>query len=223
MKSISTVTTSMLFAAAFLLESSHVLANSIGSSTCAAGQSIASGHGGTGKTFAESNLVLKWGGDEFDPSATNTIRAATDHPLTLTTDNGSKFKGFLLRLSGKNGATASSTTFVAVDSSSSQVSDLCTSDVIGITHTDAKGKSSVAFTLNHPEAAEMLLEVTVVTKNQISWAYAAFDLNISADDTATASPTVTPTQTSGSSAVLGGVSNVMIVAGAFFLSSFALM
>ena len=221
MKSISTVTTSMLFAAAFLLENSNVLANSIGSSTCAAGKSIASGHGGTGKTF-ESNLVLKWGGDEFDPSATNTIRAATDHPLTLTTDNGSKFKGFLLRLSGKNGATASSTTFVAVDSSSSQISDLCTSDVIGITHTDAKGKSSVAFTLNHPEAAELLLEVTVVTKNQISWAYAAFDLNISADDTATASPTVTPTQTSGSSAVLGGVSNVMI-AGALFLASFALM
>jgi len=221
MKSISTAI--ILLAASF--RHSSVLATPRGAGTCAAGKSIASlGHGhhgsGTGNTFAESNLVLMWGGDVLDPTETNTIGAATDHTFTLTTNDDSKFKGFLLRLSGKNGASASSTTFVAADSSLAQVSNLCTSDVIGITHKDNNGKSGVAVTLNHPEAAaELLLEVTVVTANAVNWSFDAFDLLVSGDVNATASPTASPPQSG--SAILG-VSNVMML-GAIFLASFAFM
>jgi len=99
-------------------------------------QKMSDGHGGYGNTFAESNLVLMWGGAELNPSGTNTIGAATDHTFTLTSSDGSKFKGFSLRLNrengfslrlhGKNGATTSSTTFGANDDLLVQVSNLCT-------------------------------------------------------------------------------------------------
>ena len=165
------------------------------------------------------------GGAELNPSGTNTIGAATDHTFTLTTTDGSKFMGFLLRLSGKNGATASSTIFGANNDLLAQVSNLCASDVIGITHKGADGKSSITITLNHPEAAALLLEVTVVTTNQINWSYDAFDLLVSGDATATASPTV---QTQNQSRiqdykyVILAVSNAMIT-GALFLASFVII
>ena len=216
MKSISTAV--ILFVAASLPHS-NVLANPNGAGTCATGKSIARGHGGTGTTFVASNLILKWGGAELNSSATNTIAAATDHTFTLVTSDDSRFKGFLLRLSGKNGATTSSTVFVAADSSLAQLNDLCASGVIGITHKDDIGKSGVTVTLNHPEAAELLLEVTVVTTNRANWAYEAFDLSVSADARATASPTASPNQ-SGSATLV--VSNVMML-GALFLASFAMM
>ena len=217
MKSISTAV--ILFVAASLPHS-NVLANPNGAGTCATGKSIARGHGGTGTTFVASNLILKWGGAELNSSATNTIAAATDHTFTLVTSDDSRFKGFLLRLSGKNGATASSTTFVAADSSLAKVTSRCAPGLIGITHRSNSQKSGIAVTLNHPEAAELLLEVTVVTTNRVNWAYEAFDLSVSSrDDAATASPTVTPTESS--SAILG-VSTVMML-GALFLPSFAMM
>ena len=214
MKSISTALT--LFVAASLPHS-NVLAYPNGAGTCGSGDAISTGHPGTGITFAEYNLVLLWGGAELSSSGTNTIAAGTDHTITLT--GSSKFKGFSLRLSGKNGATTSSTVFVAADSSLAQLNDLCASGVIGITHKDDIGKSGVTVTLNHPEAAELLLEVTVVTTNRANWAYEAFDLSVSADARATASPTASPNQ-SGSATLV--VSNVMML-GALFLASFAMM
>ena len=232
MKSISTAITLLLAAS---LPHSNVLATPTGAGSCATGKTAISNapwHGGGtgGKTFAASNLVLMWGGDALDPTGTNTIGAATDHTFTLTTTDGSKFMGFLLRLSGKNGATASSTTtFVAADSSLAQVSDLCASGVIGITHRSSDGKPSITVTLNHPEAAELLLEVTVVTTNQSNWSYDAFGLLVSGDDAATTPPTVpptsptsltSPTQESGS-AILG-LLNVMML-GVLFVASFAML
>ena len=167
------------------------------------------------------------GGAELNPSGTNTIGAATDHTFTLTTTDGSKFMGFLLRLSGKNGATASSTTtFVAADSSLAQVSDLCDSGVIGITHRSSDGKPSITVTLNHPEAAELLLEVTVVTTNQSNWSYDAFGLLVSGDDAATAPPTASPTSptppTQESGSAILGLLNVTMLA-ALFVASFAML
>ena len=122
-------------------------------------------------------------------------------------------------MSGKNGATASSTIFVAADSSLAKLNGLCASGVIGITHKNNGAKSDVAVTLNYPEAADLLLEVTVVTTNAANWAYEAFDLSVSADATATASPTVSPTQSG--SAILG-LSTVMML-GVLFLASSAMM
>lgn len=184
MKSISTVAT--LFAAATTLSQSNVLARSNGAATCGTGKSIMRGHRGTGGTLASSDLVLMWGGVELDPSKTTTVGIDVDHTFQIISSDNAGFKGFLLRLSGKNGENAS-TTLVAVDSFA-KVNGLCNSDVSGITHRNSNKKSSVEVTLNHPQQAELFLEVTVVTTSSSNWAYDSFDISIAGNSTAPSLP-----------------------------------
>lgn len=149
------------------------------------------GHGGRRSTLANSDFVLMWGGTELDPSETSTVGIGIRHTLKIISSGDAGFKGFLLRLSGKNGENAS-TTLVARDSFA-KVNDLCDADVIGITHVNANKKSSVEVTLNHPREAELFLEVTVVTTKYL-WAYDSFDISVSGNSSAnTFEPTAFPT------------------------------
>lgn len=168
-----------------MMDKSHAYPN--GAGHCDSGTAISRGHGGSSRSLSEANFGLFWGGTEIDPSAPTTVGVNMDHTLTLIRKDGSKFMGFLIRLSGQNGENVSTAALVGTETFS-KYSNLCTNGVVGITHVNSMNKERVTVKLNYPAEADLLLEVTVVTNTASNWFYDSFNLNVSGD---AAAPTST--------------------------------
>lgn len=101
-----------------------------------------------------------------------TVPTAVSHTLSLRPSNNNtinKFRGFLFRLSAKNDNDVKSSFAIAPNYSQyAKISALCTENVTGITHDNNMDKEEIQFSLNHPESIELLLEVTLVEKNQLN-------------------------------------------------------
>lgn len=161
--------------------------------TCGEGKSISKGHGtlgDSGSSLSTSQLVVDWESTALDPTQVTSIGSASEHTLTLRSTDGSSFKGFLIRLSGKGGEDTKSALQVK-DSSLSQDLSFCPDDIVAITHKNANGKTSVSVGFSFDTPAELTLEVTVVTTAKINWVHDKFDISVVAP-VATESPSVSP-------------------------------
>jgi hypothetical protein len=110
-------------------------------------------------------LQLKIGGKTLTPGSVFSFTAGSNPIISLGTNNGKTFKGFLIRI-GKPSIAANGYLKVGTDSNV-QVSTLCTLlGVGGLTHKSKLGKKLVKGILSVPSAVSSLkLEVTVVVQN----------------------------------------------------------
>ena len=207
------VSASTALVLASLCTQTVVYATPTGAGTCGAGQAITNGHRGSGGSLSSAALVINWGGTPLDQSVENTIGTGIEHMITLTSSGNTEFKGFLLRLSGKNGEDSSSA--LVVKDSLGKVLNLCADDVIGMTHKHSNKKSSVTVGLTYAGEADLLLEVTVVTSAKSQWVYGTFDLKVAGNATA---PTDGPTVDLTSSSEVAGYSSILAAAGVLTLS-----
>jgi hypothetical protein len=185
----------------------HVAAFPFGAGHCDAGKAIANGaHGLNGSgSLANGNYELRiveestattsssCPSKKLKPKRSASLRTGTKYTVTLSAtdaDDGGYFRGFLIRLSGKNqdgeDAVAVSKEALIVSPDFDGVGKdhtLCSSTVVGVTHVNASDKTSVDVILSFEQPIEALLEVTVVRNNRPMgsdlWYYDSFDIVVS--------------------------------------------
>jgi len=111
------------------------------------------------------------------------VTAGKEIPIQLKGTKGSKFKGFLLRLSGGSGVDASDS--LSVKGSQAIDLDSCGSKVAGICHNNNDEKGGVTVDFNYDSDAILTLEVTVVKENTFTsrnaWYYSSYTINVESD------------------------------------------
>lgn len=143
--------------------------------------------------------IFSAGSTTLVPSEEVTLAADERQILTLKTVSGSSagFKGFLFRISGRNGEDASSAlSLVPSMTSDTQLLDYCGDDASGISHTKNDVKDSIEVEFYFREQGKLLLEVTVVQDNnpypQDGWAFSSYRLNIDGSRRSSIIPTAVP-------------------------------
>ena len=122
----------------------------------------------------------------IDPSIETIFTGSFDTTLSLkSTVAGRKFRGFLLRLSAKNDPKLDVSSFLIVHSSSKAFAkplNICEPFVAGLTHKDPMDKNEIKVVVQHNANVELVLEVTVVEKNNPSgsnlWFYNRFEIQL---------------------------------------------
>lgn len=171
-------------------------ASGFGASHCMSGTPpwFVSAHGPSRGGLSSGNLGLNIDGVSISSGSTASLTTGETHTLTLS---GSAFMGFLFRLSGKNGENVKSVIGIESGSSGeSKFNTICTSEIGGITHTNAGSKSSISITMSSDDMIDTTLDVTVVVSKDLQkMYYEAFDISFFSDGTApTQSPTPVPSQ-----------------------------
>lgn len=158
--------------------------------------SIGDGNLDNGNYFLSSNE-----NGILDSGVDASLSIGVDHYISLNGMDGAKFRGFLFRLSGANGADATGlmTTTDASSPDSSNMSN-CGSGSSGISHNNRNDKSTIDIIIRSDQPIDLVLEVTVVEKNNSNeknhWHYEKFNLKLEAQATATPTapqPTANPT------------------------------
>ena len=112
---------------------------------------------------------------------TTTLDVGTVYTLTIESAGGEPYKGFLVRISDKSGADVSGG-LVRTRTNDAKFLSFCESNAVGITHTNYDLKSGVSMTLRSEVPVQLLLEVTVVTENNMhvkdAYYYSEYELTI---------------------------------------------
>ena len=143
----------------------------------------------------------------IEPSIETIFTGSFDTTLSLkSTVAGRKFRGFLLRLSAKNDPWLDVSSFLIVHSSSEVFAkplNICEPFVAGLTHKDPIDKNEIKVVVLHNANVEVVLEVTVVEKNNPSgsnlWFYNRFEIQLQGaipDIAATSIPSMQPSKVS---------------------------
>jgi len=128
----------------------------------------------------------------LDSAADASLSTGVDHYISLNGVDGATFRGFLFRLSGADGADATGLMTITDASSPDSLNmNGCGSGSSGISHNNKSDKSTVDIIIRSDQPIDLVLEVTVVEKNNSNeknhWHYEKFDLKLEAQ--ATVSPT----------------------------------
>ena len=163
-----------------------------------------SGHGENGGgPVSNGSLRVKFGSSAIQTYETAYLNANQEYTVTLdfsTSSSSFFFRGFLFRLSGKNGEDVEGTLVVGSDGNVS-LKGSCANGISAVTHNNRDDKTSISFTFEYTEStdAELLLEVTVVRERASdNWFYSSYNIQIGDGETPqtnapTASPTKAPT------------------------------
>jgi hypothetical protein len=184
----------------------HVAAFPMGAGHCDTGKAIANGaHGTSGSgSLANGNYELRileeiasdaassWScpSKKMKPNRKASLYTGTEYTITLSSkdaDDGGYFKGFLIRLSGKQGEDHVKEALILGPESASVGQDhpLCIPHpgVAGVTHVNPIDKTTVDVILSFNQPVEALLEVTVVRNNDPMgnnlWYYDSYDIVVS--------------------------------------------
>jgi len=122
----------------------------------------------------------------IEPSIETIFTGSFETTLSLkSTVADRKFRGFLLRLSAKNDPKLDVSSFLIVHSSSKAFAkplNICEPFVAGLTHKDPMDKNEIKVVVQHNANVELVLEVTVVEKNNPSgsnlWFYNRFEIQL---------------------------------------------
>lgn len=196
-----------------------VLAYPFGAGHCSSGTAIANlSHGTTGRGSLRNGnyqirLVTSTSGTTSTTSSSSSITLVpgppaflytqTEYKITLAVRDGISdvfFRGFLLRLSGKEGEDVKEYMAMSPEYSTGALGGgknhtMCSATVAGVTHTDASDKTSVdAILLFKEPIAQARLEVTVVQRNSNPsgsnlWYYDSYDIVVSQAPPPTNGPT----------------------------------
>jgi hypothetical protein len=167
--------------------------------------SFKSSHGSTGSGGLESGDVTlsSTSGTSTESSNLNelgTLDVGTEYTLTIENAGGEPYKGFLVRVSDKSGADVSG--LVRTKTDDAQILSLCESNVAGITHTDNDLKSGVSMTLQLNAPAQLLVEVTVVTANNVNvtdaYYYSEYEFTVRDSNPKSSAPSSEPAISPGS-------------------------
>jgi len=117
----------------------------------------------------------------LDEVVTTTLDVGTVYTLTIESAGGEPYKGFLVRISDISGADVSGG-LVRTRTNDAKFLSFCESNVVGITNTNYDLKSGVSMILRSKVPVQLLLEVTVVTENNIhvkdAYYYSEYELTI---------------------------------------------
>lgn len=167
-----------------------------------------SGHGENGGgTLSNGSLQVKFGAYPIQTYTTRKLNPNQQYSVTVdfSTNNAAFFfRGLLFRLSGKNGEDVSGTFSIGGDSNVQLKRFGCDAKVSAVTHTNRDNKVSATFNFEYTEseAADLLLEVTVVRERaEDNWFYSSYNLQITPPPSSAPSrvPTVAPVVSSTSS------------------------
>lgn len=195
-----------------------VQAYPFGAGHCSSGTAIANiSHGNTGSgSLRNGNYQVRMSSNNsgdgssssstFIPGPPTFLSTGIDYTLTLTIRDDSIiassnqfFRGFLFRLSGKQGENVRDAMTISPDfrSIGKDHTTMCSSIVSGVTHTNAIDKTTVDVLLRFNEPIPRVqLEVTVVQSNNPSgsnlWHYDSYDLVVLQAPPSTNVPTSNP-------------------------------
>jgi len=193
--------------------------------SCRSGGGVGGSHlDGTNGALTEGGYRVLIDSEPLDSAITKTLEAGKAYNIVV---DGATFKGFLIKLSGKNGTDASSSLTMNDGDSSTQVLDGCEETATALCHTSNDGKSSASGTIMHSGKDEGLtLEVTVVKENNDAtgnfWYYAPFPLQVKSAATpqeilpeppqppTNMTPPAPPTSGMGDSSEQSSVANLLV-------------
>jgi len=174
----------------------NIVGSPSGASHCSSGTSEMSNnsHGLNGSgSLSDGNYVVHLQTStqqhtHLPPDTTTTLATGVAHTISLNAGTATNFRGFLFRLSGKNGEVVKTSMTIA-DSSAifGKPLNICADNVAGITHDNNSDKTTIDVIIQYDEPIELLLEVTVVKANNPKgsnlWYHSSYDFNLEEDDT----------------------------------------